>query len=162
VNDVVAGALGALAGVVGSYFAFRPNAPRASASSDADAAPVESAPDRVARLVDALPFAAFTVDASARVRVFNSAAAALFGVERARAPGRALIDVVPSVELERMVTAAVGGTTTTRDVVFGAGVRERFIGVTAQPYEGGAIAIASDRTMLLAPEPKRADIIGNL
>ncbi len=161
-NDVVAGALGALAGIAGTYFAFRPSARGAPASSAAEEQPPERAADGAARLVDALPFAAFTVDANARVRVFNAAAARLFGVERSRARGRAVIDVVPSVELERMLAAAIAGTTATRDVVFGTGARERSIGVTAQPYENGAIAIAADRTALLAAERMRSDFIGNV
>ena len=119
--------------------------------------------DLAGRLVDALPFAAFTVDARARVRVFNAAACELFGVDRHRAMGRALIEVVPSVELERMVHAALAGEMQTRDVAFGGGGgRERYYGVTAQPYEDGAMAIAADRTALLAAEKMRSDFIGNV
>jgi two-component system phosphate regulon sensor histidine kinase PhoR len=123
---------------------------------------IEGDADLAGRLVDALPFAAFTVDARGRVRVFNSAACDLFGVDRHRAMGRALIEVVPSVELERMVDAALAGDTQTRDVAFGAGGRERYYGVTAQPYEDGAMAIAADRTGLLAAEKMRSDFIGNV
>ena len=122
----------------------------------------EGGADLAGRLVDALPFAAFTVDARARVRVFNATACELFGVDRHRAMGRALIEVVPSVELERMVQAALAGDTLTRDVAFGAGGRERYYGVTAQPYEDGAMAIAADRTALLAAEKMRSDFIGNV
>jgi len=118
--------------------------------------------DRAARLVDALPFAAFTVDPRGRVLVFNAAACALFDVERGRAVGRALIEVVPSVELERMVQGALAGETRTGNVPFGSGARERFYGVTAQPYEQGAMAIAADRTALLAAEKMRSDFIGNV
>jgi two-component system, OmpR family, phosphate regulon sensor histidine kinase PhoR len=96
------------------------------------------------------------------VLVFNAAACALFGVERGRAAGRALIELVPSVELERMVQGALAGETRTADVPFGSGARERFYGVTAQPYEEGAMAIASDRTALLAAEKMRSDFIGNV
>ena len=96
------------------------------------------------------------------MRVFNAAAATLFGVDRARAIGRAPIEVVPSLELERMLQNAASGETATRDVVFGAGARERYVGVTVQPYEDGAIAIAADRTALLAAERMRSDFIGNV
>jgi two-component system, OmpR family, phosphate regulon sensor histidine kinase PhoR len=125
-------------------------------------APADGDGERAARLVDALPFAAFTVDARGRVLVFNAAACALFGVERGRAAGRALIELVPSVELERMVQGALAGETRTADVPFGSGARERFYGVTAQPYEEGAMAIAADRTALLAAEKMRSDFIGNV
>jgi two-component system, OmpR family, phosphate regulon sensor histidine kinase PhoR len=83
-------------------------------------------------------------------------------VDRARAIGRALIEVVPSVDLERMVQAALGGETRTGDVAFGGGGRERYYGVTAQPYDEGAMAIAADRTALLAAEKMRSDFIGNV
>jgi two-component system phosphate regulon sensor histidine kinase PhoR len=102
------------------------------------------------------------VDAGARVRVFNAAAAALFGLDRARAIGRAVIELIPSVDLERMLHAALAGETRTRDVVLWSGARERYVGVTAQPYEDGAIAIAADRTALLAAERMRSDFIGNV
>jgi two-component system phosphate regulon sensor histidine kinase PhoR len=134
---------------------------RAAPPRDAPLA-VDSDADLAGRLVDALPFAAFTVDARGRVRVFNAAACELFGVDRVRAMGRALIEVVPSVELERMVQAALAGDTQTRDVAFGGGGRERYYGVTAQPYEDGAMAIAADRTGLLAAEKMRSDFIGNV
>ena len=102
------------------------------------------------------------MDARSRVRVFNAAACALFGVDRARAIGRALIEVVPSVDLERMVQAALAGETRTGDVTFGSGARERYFGVTAQPYEDGAMAISADRTAQLAAEKMRSDFIGNV
>jgi two-component system, OmpR family, phosphate regulon sensor histidine kinase PhoR len=96
------------------------------------------------------------------VRVFNAAAASLFGIDGARAVGRALIEVIPSVELERMVQRAIAGEIRTGDIVLGSGARDRYFGVTAQPYEGGAIAIAADRTALLAAERMRSDFIGNV
>jgi two-component system, OmpR family, phosphate regulon sensor histidine kinase PhoR len=160
--DVVALALGALAGVAATYAALRASSGERTAAPRAVPAPADGDGDRAARLVDALPFAAFTVDGRSRVLVFNAAACALFGVDRARAIGRALIEVVPSVELERMVHAALAGETRTGDVPFGSGARERFYGVTAQPYEEGAMAIAADRTALLAAEKMRSDFIGNV
>ena len=61
-----------------------------------------------------------------------------------------------------MVQGALAGETRTADVPFGSGARERFYGVTAQPYEEGAMAIAADRTALLAAETMRSDFIGNV
>lgn len=136
-------------------------AERASARRD-DPTPVTTDQDRVERLIEALPFAAFTIDCRGRVRVFNAAAAELFGVDRRRAQGRALIEVVPSVELERMVGLARGGETRSRDVELGSGARDRYVGITVQPYEGGAIAIATDRTAYRAAERMRSDFIGNV
>ena len=160
--DLVSLSLGALAGITVTYAAFRAVDGSRAAAQREIVPPPASPPDRVARLVEALPFAAFTVERNGRVRVFNAAAAALFGIDGARAVGRALIEVIPSVELERMVLGATAGETHTRDIVLGSGARDRYVGVTAQPYEGGAIAIAADRTALLAAERMRSDFIGNV
>jgi two-component system, OmpR family, phosphate regulon sensor histidine kinase PhoR len=135
---------------------------RAAAADRSDPAPSDPAGDRVAQLVEALPFAAFTVDERARVRVFNAAAGALFDIDRARALGRAIIEVIPSVDLERMVEDALAARPGSRDVILGRGTRERYVGITAQPYENGAIVIAVDRTALLAAEKMRSDFIGNV
>ncbi len=161
--DVAVGALGALLGAVATYAVLRRFPPPRAASAERNAVPPRvPAVDWVARLVDALPFAAFTVDAQRRVRVFNATAASLFEVDPARAVGRAIIEVIPSVDLERMLQQALAGETSTRDVAFGGGSRERYYGVTAQPYEGGAIAIAADRTSYLAAERVRRDFISDV
>lgn len=160
--DVVVGALGALTGAVVTYAAMRINRHEGVAKEAAAPDPAEREDDRATRLVDALPFAAFTVDRRRRVRVFNAPAATLFGVDGARTVGRAIIEVVPSVELERMLNMALEGETRTSDVAFGTGSRERFFGVTVQPYESGAMAIAADRTAYLAAERVRRDFISDV
>jgi two-component system, OmpR family, phosphate regulon sensor histidine kinase PhoR len=160
--DVGIGALGVLLGVVATYAALRWGAPRAATAGAADAAPSEPQVDRAARLLEALPFAAFTVDRARRVQVFNAPAAALFEADGTRAVGRAIIEVVPSLELERLLQRALEGETSARDISFGVGSRARYFGVTAQPYEGGAIAIAADRTAYLAAERVRRDFISDV
>ncbi len=162
-SDIVAGAVGLVAGAGFALAALRPGrraVPSPSAVAERAQAAVEE--DRAARLVGALPFAAFTVDAQRRVRVFNAGAQALFGVSGERAAGRAIIAVIPSVEVERMVEAALRGETRTQDVAFGSGARERFFGITVQPYEDGAMAIAADRTAYLASERVRREFTGNV
>jgi two-component system phosphate regulon sensor histidine kinase PhoR len=161
--DVAFGALGALLGAVATLAAVRIGKNRAPAAPRRDpAAPREPDDARVARLVGALPFAAFTIDRRLRVRVFNAAAATLFGVDASRAVGRAIIELIPSVDLERMLAAALAGEISSRDVIFGSGGRERYVGVTAQPYEGGAMAIAADRTTYLAVERTRRDFFSDV
>ena len=160
--DVAVGALGALLGAVVTYAAVRLGDGNSASPAREMPAPRESDDARVAHLIGALPFAAFTIDGKLRVRVFNAAAASLFGVDPARAVGRALIEVIPSVDLERMLAIALAGETTAGDVIFGSGGRERYIGVTAQPYEGGAMAIASDRTTYLAVERARRDFFSDV
>ncbi len=163
-SDIVAGSLGVLAGIGLAIAALRPLSSRVAPlqSAAAERAQLVVDEDRAARLVGALPFAAFTVDAQRRVRIFNAGAQALFGISGERAAGRALIAVIPSVEVERMVEAAVRGETRTQDVAFGSGARERYLGITVQPYEDGAMAIATDRTAYLANERVRREFTGNV
>ncbi len=161
--DVVAGALGALGVGVAIFVALRILDRRnGTATRRSEDVYRESDDGRIARLVETLPFAAFTVDHRLRVRVFNAAAALLFGVDLSRTIGRAIIEVIPSVEVERMLRSALEGETSARDVTFGSGSRERYVGVTAQPYEGGAMAIGADRTAFLAVERARRDFFSDV
>ena len=160
--DVVAGGLGALAGVAATYAALRPRLARPVRVEETVPAAAGTDEELTARVVSTLPFSVFTVDARGRVRVFNRASVALFGVRLERAIGRALIEVIPSVELERMVDAALRGETRTQDIAFGSGARERYLGISVQPYQDGAIAIAADRTGYLANERMRREFTGNV
>src|SRR4030081_2511935 len=110
--------------MIAAYAALRFSRARSAAPPRVLPVTVESDADLAGRLVDALPFAAFTVDARGRVRVFNAAACELFGVDRVRAMGRALIEVVPPVELERLGRGASAGIPQTAAGALGAGGRE--------------------------------------
>jgi two-component system phosphate regulon sensor histidine kinase PhoR len=160
--DIIFALLGVLAGAGLGLAARRPFGAHPPSEPAAAAAAYALDEERAARLVGALPFAAFTVDARRRVRVFNAGAQALFGVSGERAAGRAIIEVIPSVEVERMIAAALRGETRTQDVAFGSGARERFFGITVQPYEDGAMAIAADRTAYLANERVRREFTANV
>jgi PAS domain-containing protein len=81
-----------LAGAAGTFAVLRSATGRRAVAQRDAPPPAASEQDRAERLVEALPFAAFTVDRRGRVRVFNAAAGELFGVERRRAPGRALME----------------------------------------------------------------------
>ena len=157
--DVAAAAAGALAGAAAVTLVWRSAARR---GLDAPETPLPPAIDPAERVLGRLPFAAFVVDEGGRVTVFNAAAEELFGVAPARAVGRALIEVIPSVALERMVESVQAGAPRTRDFTFGTGARERSIGVSVQAYEGGVIGIAADRTSSLASERARRAFIGDV
>jgi two-component system phosphate regulon sensor histidine kinase PhoR len=163
IDPLVAAVLGVAAGAAGALGARR--------LRDARGAPFErpepEAPgpyddDRTRRVLAALPFAAFLIDARGVVRFVNPAAEALFEIRAERVTGQGLIAVVPSVAMERQVFAAIRGETSTRDVVIGERARERTLGNTAHPYEGGALAVAADRTDLLAIEHVRREFVANV
>jgi two-component system, OmpR family, phosphate regulon sensor histidine kinase PhoR len=160
--DLVAAALGAAAGIAVTLAAQRAVQPRAPVSEPHQPLPGPYDDDRTQRVLGALPFAAFLIDPRGVVRFVNAAAEGLFGIDALRARGQGLIGVVPSVAMERQVIAAIGGETSTRDIAIPDGPRERTLGVTAHPFEGGALVVAADRTHLLAVEDVRREFIANV
>ena len=163
-EPLVAGILGAVAGVIGAFGVRQirdaRHTPLLETIDREMPGPYDD--DRTQRVLAALPFAAFLIDARGVVRFVNPAAEALFGIRAARVTGQGLIAVVPSVAMERQVFAAIRGETSTRDVVVGETSRERTLGITAHPFEGGALAIAADRTDLLAIEHVRREFVANV
>jgi two-component system phosphate regulon sensor histidine kinase PhoR len=163
IEPLVAAVLGAVAGAVGAIGVRQLRDGRQPALEvPGPATPDPYDDDRTRRVLAALPFAAFLIDARGVVRFVNPAAEALFGIRAARVTGQGLIAVVPSVAMERQVFAAIRGETSTRDVVIGETARERTLGITAHPYEGGALAVAADRTDLLAIEHVRREFVANV
>ncbi|MFN2460505.1 MAG: sensor histidine kinase [Candidatus Velthaea sp.] len=161
--DFAAAATGVAAGIAGTWLAMR-RAPRADAPSGAHRTAAELQTDTsTQRLLRDLPFPAFMLDRTGRLTFLNGAAEQLFDVSAARAVGRALIEVVPSVDFERQVAEALRGVSSTRDVRVIDGDRERIFGITAQALEGGgAIAIAADRTQMVSMERVRRDFVSNV
>jgi signal transduction histidine kinase len=150
IEPLVAALLGGLAGAVGSVVVrgvrdARRNVPAAPLGPEL---PGPYDDDRTQRVLAALPFAAFLIDARGIVRFVNPAAEALFGIRSARVIGQGLIVAVPSVPMERQVFAAIRGETSTRDVVIGEPARERTLGITAHPFEGGALVISAIKLMI--------------
>src|SRR5258708_6890679 len=68
--------------------------------------------DRFDALVRALPLGVIMLRRNKRLRFANRAAAAIFGFDRARAKDLHLIEIVPSIELERRVDAVLAGDAT--------------------------------------------------
>ncbi len=167
IPPLVAAILGGVAGVIGTAATRSLGSLRAARRSP-HSTPLGPPPpgpyddDRTQRVLAALPFAAFLVDARGVVRFVNPAAETLFGIRAARVTGGGLIAAVPSVAMERQVFAAIRGETSTRDVVIGETARERTLGITAHPFEGGALVIAADRTDLLAIEHVRREFVANV
>jgi len=160
---LVAAAAGLIAGIAVTLAVGRlraAQAPYAAPSRPPALDPYEEG--RTQRVLDAFPFAAFLIDAGGIVRFANEAAEELFEIHAERAIGQALIAVVPSVAMERAVLAAIGGETTMNDITIGDFARERTLGITAHPFEGGAVVVAADRTALLAIEHVRREFVANV
>jgi two-component system phosphate regulon sensor histidine kinase PhoR len=161
-DALVAALAGLLAGVAVTLLVGRV---RAGGSPLAPPGPLVPGPyedGRTQSVLAAFPFAAFLIDSAGIVRYVNEAAEELFEIQAGRAVGQALIAVVPSVAMERQVLAAIGGETSMRDVTIGDFARERTLGITVHPFEGGAVAVAADRTALLAIEHVRREFVANV
>jgi signal transduction histidine kinase len=162
-DALVAALAGALAGIAVTLAVQRIRANRAPYAAPArPSAPGPYEDGRTQRVLAAFPFAAFLIDGGGVVRYVNAAAEELFEISAARSIGQALIAVVPSVAMERQVLAAIGGETSMRDITVGDFARERTLGVTVHPFEGGAVAVAADRTALLAVEHVRREFVANV
>ena len=164
-TELAAALIGLGAGAVGTLVFVRNRVREVQSESEIADTLVASDEGATVRVLRALPFAAFVFDRDGYVTFFNGAAESLFGVDASRAYGRALIEVVPSVEFEKLVNEARRGVSATRDVRIIEGDRERIFGITVQPLEGeaqGAIAIAVDRTALVSIERVRRDFVSNV
>jgi two-component system phosphate regulon sensor histidine kinase PhoR len=162
-DALVAALAGILAGIAATLAVQRGRRPRAPfAASDDRTTPGPYDDERTHRILGAFPFAAFLVDAGGIVRFVNAAGEQLFDIRADRAVGRALIAVVPSIPMERQALAAIGGEASMRDITIGDFDRERTLGITAQPFEGGAVLAAADRTALLAIEHVRREFVANV
>ncbi|HXM17212.1 MAG TPA: ATP-binding protein [Candidatus Tumulicola sp.] len=123
--------------------------------------------DRFDALVEALPVGVIVVGAKGQVRVFNQAAAEIFGVARERALARSLIESVRSFELDRRLTAALrDGTEQTAELEYVAGV-ERRMEVTTRPLRSPngpreAVAVITDITRVRELEAIRRDFVSNV
>src|SRR5271165_191172 len=123
--------------------------------------------ERFDALVDALPVGVIVVGEDGRVTVFNPAAAEIFGVPRARALGRTLIESVRSFELDRRLSNALRhGAEQTAEMTYNA-VAERKLEVTTRPLRGGeapreAVAVVHDLTRVRELEAIRRDFVSNV
>jgi two-component system phosphate regulon sensor histidine kinase PhoR len=124
----------------------------------------EPRPDeRFDRLIEALPLGGLVIDRRGHVVQINVAAEALFSIDARRAAGRALIEAVPSIELERHVAGALAGRGSTRNIMIVGNERERTFLVSAYPIdEDQVLVLALDQTPLVALESVRREFISNV
>lgn len=108
------------------------------------------------------------LERNARVSFANRAAAAIFGFEPTRAPGAHLIEVIPSIELERRVGEALGGEASIGPLIVTGKSGNRTYAVSVYPLTDeaetitGALILAEDQTELLAMERARQEFLTNV
>jgi two-component system phosphate regulon sensor histidine kinase PhoR len=160
---VAAAVAAALAGGFAAGRAGRANA-RADAEFAAVAASAEAAPDsRFDQLLRSLTVGIVTIDARGRIDSLNAAAGAIFEIGARPVVGRAIIEAVPSFELDRRVREALDGQPSRGRISLNSPAGSRVLTVTTLPLEGGgALAIASDETRLHELEQTRRDFISSV
>ncbi|HVA38859.1 MAG TPA: ATP-binding protein [Candidatus Dormibacteraeota bacterium] len=118
---------------------------------------------RLQEVLARLPAAALLVDPMGRVLQANGAATEILGIPAQLAPGRALIELVHSYELDRIVHRALEGEVAETVVVFRKLPSERTLAVLAFPIAGGdAIVLARDETRLVRLERVRREFVANV
>jgi len=116
---------------------------------------------RTQRVLAAFPFAAFLIDAGGVVRFVNEAAEELFEIQAQRAVGQSLI--ASSRRWRWSGKCSRRSRARRRCRYYGRRFRSRAdVGITAHPFEGGAVAVAADRTALLAIEHVRREFVANV
>jgi len=126
--------------------------------------------------VRALPLGVMMLRRTKRLRFANRAAAAIFGFDRARAKGLHLIEVIPSIELERRVDSVLTGEALAAAPLIVSGKRtDRSYAIAVYPLRtglrgddehsgeiSGALVIAEDQTERLALERSRQEFLSNV
>lgn len=136
-----------------------------SRDGDEQHEPSEQAAERFDALVLALPIGVMMLDRSTRVAFANPASGTIFGFESARAAGLHLIEIVPSIELERRVEAALGGEASMGPLVVSAKGRSRTYAVSVYPLSErneGVLVLTEDQTESLALEKTRQEFLSNV
>lgn len=156
------GLIGLLVGAAGTWGFMRLVAARSREAKRDDRE--EPRPDeRFDRLVETLPLGAFVLDRRGFIRSVNPAAEALFHIDASRATGRALIEAVPSIDLERHVASALLGRGSSRNVMIASSERERTFLVSAYMLDDDhVLVLALDQTPLVALESVRREFISNV
>jgi two-component system phosphate regulon sensor histidine kinase PhoR len=123
---------------------------------------VEAAADsRFELLLRSLTVGVIMLDGRGNVVSLNAAAATVFQFGAKPIIGRAIIEVVPSFELDRRVRDALSGHPSRGRIPLGSPSGPRMLTVTTIPLDGsaGALLIASDETRLHELEQTRRDFV---
>jgi two-component system phosphate regulon sensor histidine kinase PhoR len=105
------------------------------------------------------------VERNGYIKAVNAAAADLLGADAERARGRALIETIASVDLERLVRRALGGETAEAAIVLREAGGKRHLLVSATPLDGdsaGALVFLQDRSKVADSERIRRDFLADI
>ncbi len=160
--SVAAALLGGLAG----WFLRRP-APAAGAPSPVPSAPPEAVErnGRFEQLMRSITVGVIALDGRGNIHALNPAAATIFEIGDRTVVGRAVIELIPSFDLDRRVRDALAGHPSRGAIALAIGTGEqRRVSVTALPLDGsdGAILVAADETRLHELEQTRREFVSSV
>ena len=138
---------------------------RAAAASPDSSPNVDANPDsRFEQLLRSLTVGIVTIDGRGSVDSINAAAGAVFDLGARPVIGRAIIEIVPSFELDRRVRQALDGQPSRGRISLNGPLGSRVLSVATLPLDGshGAIVIATDETRLFELEATRRDFISSV
>ena len=130
------------------------------AEERAEALDVEA---RFEQLIQSITVGIVSVDRRGYVTALNAAAAAIFQITSQRVLGRAIIELIPSYDLDRRVRDALAGHPS-RGTVLLSSPAARTLTVATLPIDGddGAFIIATDETRVHELEQTRRDFVSNV
>ncbi len=129
--------------------------------------PAAAKPDgdsRFEQLLSSLTVAIITLDGRGHIDSINAAAAAIFDFGSRPVRGRAIIEVVPSFDLDRRVREALAGHPSRGRIPLTFSGAARMLAVTTIPLDGsdGVLVIANDETRLHELEQTRRDFVSSV
>ncbi len=124
----------------------------------------EDADSRFEQLLRSLTVGIISLDERGHLTSLNAAAIAVFELKGRPAAGRAMIEIVPSFELDRRVREALAGRASRGRVSLTSPNGTRVLNVATLPFDrsGGVLVIASDETRLYELEQTRRDFIASV
>lgn len=119
---------------------------------------------RFDQLLRSLTVGIVTLDGTGRIESLNAAAAAIFELTSRSVLGRAVIEIVPSFELDRRVREALAGNPSRGRISLARPAGTRVLTVATLPLDGsdGVLIVAADETRLHELEQTRRDFISGV
>jgi len=159
-------ALAAVGGTAAGFIVARAVAAGTPPASAADVAErqVPAADSRFEQLLRSLTVGIVTLDGAGHIDSVNAAAATIFDFGSRPVLGRAIIEVVPSFDLDRRAREALLGHPSRGRVSLNGPSGTRMLAVATIPLDGseGVLVIATDETRLHELEQTRRDFISSV
>ena len=155
----------AAAGILGGFAAGRRGREdRANSEAHGNGAVTGASDAQFEQLLRSLTVGIVTLDERGYIRSLNTAAAVIFGFGTRPVIGRAVIEVIPSFELDRRVSEALSGQPSRGRLSLAKSNGTRELSVATLPLDGsgGVLVIANDETRLHELEQTRRDFVSNV